>query len=127
MKYCEVHADASCNIICIYYASTMQLSKHNYCVLYFDLRSVVHRRMKLMVVGRHGRGKTTLVRALRDGGALRRSKLKTVSTRGVDVQCWCSVTRSTKPFQKAPPPINFCVWDFGGQVGLVPCCVPLVH
>lgn len=72
--------------------------------------------MKLMVVGRHMQGKTTLVRALRDGCAVSKSKFKSISTDGVDVQCWCSVTRSTKPFQKAPPPITFCVWDFGGQV-----------
>eukprot|EP00117_Sycon_ciliatum_P025517 scpid2720/ scgid5797/ Leucine-rich repeat serine/threonine-protein kinase 1 len=75
--------------------------------------SVEHRRLKLMIVGRHGQGKTTLVKALQHGPG--RSKQKQLSTVGVSVQCWCSVTRSTKPFQKAPDPINFCVWDFGGQ------------
>ena len=103
------------------------------------LRSILedakpYARMKLMVVGVQGIGKTTLLENLRaEGGSYKRSKQAehwarrmgnksmamksgrgvSMSTVGVDIGDW-TYEKKTKS-QQSHGPVTFRTWDFGGQ------------
>ena len=75
-------------------------------IKYFKLRSLSTKgyyRMKLMLVGKANRGKTTLVARMQGKSCGNKSTI------GVDVSEWkYRPSRGKKPF-------HFSVWDFGGQ------------
>ena len=70
------------------------------------LKSKRYYRMKLILVGRQARGKTTLVLRLL-GEKVREGKLE--ATVGVDISEW------TFSPQRAKQSFTFNIWDFGGQ------------
>ncbi|XP_069363530.1 leucine-rich repeat serine/threonine-protein kinase 1 isoform X1 [Maniola hyperantus] len=94
------------------------------------LRSVLqeakpYARMKLMVVGVQGIGKTSLLECLRQESAIQhrrkptehwakrmgnKSSRRGVSTVGVDIGAWVY-----EPQRSARGPVTFRTWDFGGQ------------
>lgn len=96
--------------------------------------SVIYARMKLMVVGVQGIGKTTLLDLLRQGSGSQKtrasethwtkrmghrrntSKLNykgNISTVGVDIGTWICEKRKKAPGSYGP--VIFRTWDFGGQ------------
>ena len=103
------------------------------------LRSILedakpYTRMKLMVVGVQGIGKTTLLENLRaEGGSYRRTKQAehwarrmgnksmamksgrgvSLSTVGVDIGDWTYEKKGKN--QQSHGPVTFRTWDFGGQ------------
>ncbi|CAK1555976.1 unnamed protein product [Leptosia nina] len=93
------------------------------------LRSVLHEakpyaRMKLMIVGVQGIGKTSLLECLRQESAIQHRRKPTdhwakrmgnrstrgMSTVGVDIGWWVF-----EPQRAARGPVTFSTWDFGGQ------------
>ena len=78
-------------------------------------RSVSNRTIKLMVVGREERGKTTLLRRLRQEAT--DSKLD--RTEGIDIHDWTYPTGWKTKMFSAEEPVTFLTWDFAGQVGEV--------
>ncbi|XP_052745709.1 leucine-rich repeat serine/threonine-protein kinase 1 isoform X2 [Bicyclus anynana] len=94
------------------------------------LRSVLqeakpYARMKLMIVGVQGIGKTSLLECLRQESAIQhrrkptehwakrmgnKSSRRGVSTVGVDIGAWVY-----EPQRSARGPVTFRTWDFGGQ------------
>ncbi|XP_067619795.1 leucine-rich repeat serine/threonine-protein kinase 1 isoform X3 [Eurosta solidaginis] len=96
--------------------------------------SVTYARMKLMVVGVQGIGKTTLLDLLRQGGGSQKtrasennwakrmghvrnipkgSRFGNISTVGVDIGIWICEKRKKAPGSYGP--VTFRTWDFGGQ------------
>ena len=77
-------------------------------------------RLKLMFVGVENVGKTSLLRALREGPSLR-SKLKKLvtgkgvrqSTEGIDIEEW--TPNLPDPSNPSATGVTFAAWDFGGQ------------
>lgn len=96
-------------------------------------------RMKLMVVGVQGIGKTTLLDLLRQGAGTQKSRSSenhwakrmgqtknlsrsnrggNISTVGVDIGTWICEKRRKAPGSYGP--VIFRTWDFGGQKEYVP-------
>ena len=69
--------------------------------------------MKLVVVGREGRGKTTLIRRLQKDYV----SSKNVATVGIEISKTKVMASDTmkKPFGVGGRVITFHTWDFGGQ------------
>ena len=65
--------------------------------------------MKLFLVGRGERGKTTLLRRLKEAGPG-----ETERTEGIDIEFWDCRGR-TGIFSGKRVPIRFLAWDFAGQ------------
>lgn len=80
-------------------------------VCYF--RSVNNRTIKLMVVGREERGKTTLLRRLRQEA----TDKDLDRTEGIDIHDWIYPTGWKKKVFSTVEPVTFLTWDFAGQVG----------
>ncbi|KAM3958672.1 LOW QUALITY PROTEIN: leucine-rich repeat kinase [Aphomia sociella] len=110
--------------------SMLQCGKYKSMDIVGYLKSVLqearpYARMKLMIVGRQGIGKTSLLECLRQESAIQhrrkptehwakrmgnKSSRKNMSTVGVDIGTWTyEKQRSTRG------PVTFRTWDFGGQ------------
>lgn len=74
--------------------------------------SVQYRTIKLFIVGRGGRGKTTLLRRLR---GLPDERVE--STTGIDIEDWTYPEPKKFSFKAQKKPVHFLAWDFAGQVG----------
>ena len=90
--------------------------------------------MKLMFVGKAGRGKTTLLRRISERGqrglqenwvlsrmsAEAKQYQKDLSTVGIVVSDWTYTKKlQTEQTKTQLRNITFMTWDFGGQVGVV--------
>ncbi|CAH1797193.1 unnamed protein product [Owenia fusiformis] len=79
-------------------------------------QSVPHHSMKLMVVGKEKRGKTSLLAALQG----KPSPIYNVATNGIVVEEWKLLATQAKKSQKSKdlanlPDITFSTWDLAGQ------------
>lgn len=72
-------------------------------------RSDVYRTIKLFLVGKALRGKSTLLRRL-----CNYTERRTARTVGIDIDDFYYAPKSR--FGKAKEPVQFLVWDFAGQV-----------
>ena len=94
-----ISCDTSCDVVIL-----------SSCIIFYS--SVPYRTMKLFFIGRGHRGKTTLLRRLKehDSGETRR-------TEGIDIEEWdCrGKVSGGSLFKSKKPPIHFLAWDFAGQ------------
>ena len=79
-------------------------------------RSEMCRTIKLFLVGKAMRGKSSLLRRL-----CNYSDKKTATTVGIDIDSF-SYPKTTR-FGKGKEPVQFLVWDFAGEVCIVCVCV----
>jgi serine/threonine protein kinase/ankyrin repeat protein/GTPase SAR1 family protein len=73
-------------------------------------KSVDYRTMKLFFIGCGQRGKTTLLKRLRDQQSGEPDR-----TEGIDIEEWSCSGGKKKLFQSSRQPIHFLAWDFAGQ------------
>lgn len=72
--------------------------------------SVPYRTLKLFFIGCGKRGKTTLLRRLRE-----RQAGDTERTEGIDIEEWSCKGAKKRLFRATQEPIQFLAWDFAGQ------------
>ena len=78
-------------------------------------RSQEYRTIKLLFIGKEKRGKTTLLRRLKNI-----PDPEVDRTVGIDIEDWTySEPRRFPFFRPVPKPVHFLAWDFAGQVCLV--------
>ena len=87
---------------------------HHVCVHLFifisSFSSVPYRTLKLFFIGCGKRGKTTLLRRLRE-----RQAGDTERTEGIDIEEWSCKGAKRRLFRAPQEPIQFLAWDFAGQ------------
>ncbi len=77
------------------------------------IRSQEYRTIKLFFIGKESRGKSTLLRGLKDN-----SDPAVDRTVGIDIEDWMYPKQRSSIFKSALKPVHFLAWDFAGQVCL---------